>query len=50
MASLVPAEVLGRHDVGRLTPGARADVLVTDDELRPLAVLRAGALVAGQLP
>jgi N-acetylglucosamine-6-phosphate deacetylase len=31
MASLVPAEVLGRHDVGRLTTGARADVLVTDD-------------------
>jgi N-acetylglucosamine-6-phosphate deacetylase len=50
MASLVPAEVLGRHDVGRLTPGARADVLVADDELRPLAVIRAGEIVSGRLP
>lgn len=47
MASLVPAGVLGRADVGRLEAGARADVLVTDGDLRPLAVLRSGRVVAG---
>ncbi len=47
LASVAPAAVLGRGDLGRLSPGARADVLVTDDALRPLAVLRAGRCVAG---
>jgi len=47
MASVVPAGVLGRTDVGRLEAGARADVLVTDDDLRPLAVLRGGLVVVG---
>jgi N-acetylglucosamine-6-phosphate deacetylase len=45
-ASATPASVLGRHDVGALLPGRRADVLVTDQELRPLRVLRAGVRVA----
>lgn len=32
-ATSVPADVLGRHDVGRLAPGARADLVWWDDEL-----------------
>lgn len=47
MASVVPAGVLGRTDAGRLEAGARADVLITDDDLRPLAVLRSGIAVLG---
>lgn len=49
MTSVVPAGVLGLGDVGRLEPGARADVVVTDAALAPVAVLRAGRLVAGAL-
>lgn len=45
-ASWVPARVLGRHDVGGLVPGRRADVLVTDADLRPVRVLRAGVPMA----
>ncbi|GHE09841.1 N-acetylglucosamine-6-phosphate deacetylase [Klenkia taihuensis] len=41
-ATRTPADLLGRTDVGRLVPGARADVLVTDPELVPVAVLAAG--------
>jgi N-acetylglucosamine-6-phosphate deacetylase len=42
-ATLTPARLLGLSpEVGDLTRGARADVVVTDDELEPLAVLRAG--------
>ncbi|MFQ1004278.1 N-acetylglucosamine-6-phosphate deacetylase [Modestobacter sp. SSW1-42] len=44
-ATGTPAGLLGRDDVGRLDPGARADVLVTDPDLNPTAVLRAGAWV-----
>lgn len=46
-ATEVPAGVLGlTGEVGCLQPGARADVLVTDADLRPLRVLRAGVDVA----
>lgn len=45
-AATTPADVLGRHDIGALLPGRRADVLVTDEALRPLRVMRAGAWVA----
>ena len=45
-ASWVPARVLGRRDVGGLVPGRRADVVVTDAQLRPVRVLRAGVPVA----
>lgn len=45
-ASATPASVLGRTDVGALLPGRRADVLVTDGDLRPLRVLRGGRWVA----
>ncbi|HET6626329.1 MAG TPA: N-acetylglucosamine-6-phosphate deacetylase [Nocardioidaceae bacterium] len=45
-ASTVPATVLGLADeVGALRPGLRADVLVVDDDLRPLRVMKAGAWV-----
>lgn len=47
-ATAVPARVLGlTGEVGTLVPGARADVLVTDADLRPLRVLRHGVDVAG---
>ena len=42
-ATAVPARVLGlTGEVGGLAPGARADLLVTDADLRPLRVLRHG--------
>ena len=44
-ATGTPARLLGVDDVGSLTAGARADVLVTDAELTPTAVLRAGSWV-----
>lgn len=47
MASAGPAAVLGRPDVGALAAGLRADVVLTDAELRPVTVLRGGEVVAG---
>lgn len=41
-ATRTPADLLGRTDVGRLAPGVGADVLVTDPDLVPVAVLAAG--------
>jgi N-acetylglucosamine-6-phosphate deacetylase len=46
-AATTPAEVLGRADLGALVAGRRGDVLVTDAELEPVAVYRAGRLVTG---
>ncbi|MCB7138049.1 N-acetylglucosamine-6-phosphate deacetylase [Cellulosimicrobium marinum] len=46
-ASWTPAGVLGRDDVGGLVPGRRADVVVTDADLRVRRVLRGGTLVSG---
>ncbi|MPY91530.1 MAG: N-acetylglucosamine-6-phosphate deacetylase [Acidimicrobiia bacterium] len=37
-----PARLLGRADIGRLEPGARADVVVLDDELEVAQVLVGG--------
>ncbi|MBT0992692.1 amidohydrolase family protein [Cellulomonas sp. DKR-3] len=45
-AATTPASVVGRSDVGALVVGRRADVVVTDADLRPLRVLRGGAVVA----
>lgn len=45
-ASATPARVLGRADLGRLEPGARADLLVVDDDLVPTRVMRAGSWLA----
>ena len=41
-ASIVPASVLGLTDVGALTPGHRADVLMTNTNLQPLHVWKSG--------
>jgi N-acetylglucosamine-6-phosphate deacetylase len=40
--SAVPARVLRRSDLGRLTPGAPADIVVLDDGLKPLRTLIGG--------
>ncbi|MEZ0448974.1 N-acetylglucosamine-6-phosphate deacetylase [Cellulomonas sp. ICMP 17802] len=42
-AATTPADVLGRRDLGALAAGRRADLVLVDDELRPLRVLRGGA-------
>ena len=41
-----PARAIGRDDIGQMRPGARADVVVLDDELAVRQVLVAGAAVA----
>ncbi len=45
-ASATPAQVLGRHDLGAVLAGNRADLVVTDADLTPVTVVRAGTLVA----
>jgi N-acetylglucosamine-6-phosphate deacetylase len=46
-ASEVPARIAGRRDIGRLAPGAPADVVVLDDNLEIVRVLvRGGDRVA----
>lgn len=42
-ASAAPARLAGRPELGRLAPGAPADVVVLDDDLQIARVLRAGA-------
>jgi len=44
-ASTTPATVLGDTRVGALEVGRRADVVITDPDLRVLQVLRAGRVV-----
>lgn len=46
MAATNPAAVLGREDIGRIAVGARADLLVTDADLRVRRVVRSGQDVA----
>jgi N-acetylglucosamine-6-phosphate deacetylase len=46
--STTPAAVLGLDDVGRLTPGRRADLVVLDAALHVQGVLRRGAWVRRQ--
>ena len=41
-ASAVPARVLGREELGTISPGSRADVLVLDDSLELRRVVVAG--------
>lgn len=43
MATSTPARALGLPDVGRLEPGALADIVVLDDDLRVTAVMHRGA-------
>jgi len=45
-ASATPASALGFTDVGSLTPGKRANLLITDADLKPLQVIRDGEPVA----
>ena len=45
MASQTPAELLGLSDVGRIEPGARADLLVYTEDLELTGVMRAGEWV-----
>lgn len=50
-ASATPARLLGLGaEVGALRAGMRADLLCTDADLRPSAVMRAGAWVSGLTP
>jgi len=49
-AATHPARVLGLDGVGTIEPGAWADLVVLDAELRVQAVIAGGDLVAGTLP
>ena len=46
-ASEVPARIAGRPELGRLAPGADADIVVLDDGLEIVRVLVRGADAAG---
>ena len=46
-ASVQGSRVLGDPFVGALEAGLRADLVVTDDDLRPVAVVRRGSAVEG---
>jgi N-acetylglucosamine-6-phosphate deacetylase len=50
MATLVPAHVVRRDDIGRLAPGAAGDVAVFDENWQPQATLIAGRSVFGAIP
>lgn len=45
MASRVPADLIRRRDLGRIAPGARADLVLFDRRLRVRAVLVDGVVV-----
>ena len=45
-ASATPASVMGWRDVGSLSVGHRADLVVVDDDIAPVGVLRGGLWVA----
>jgi N-acetylglucosamine-6-phosphate deacetylase len=44
-ASRIPADLIGRPDLGRIAPGAAADLTWLDDELRTLATWVDGDVV-----
>ncbi len=44
-ATTTPADLIGRPDLGRLAPGARADLVVLDDRLHVTGVVREGTWV-----
>jgi N-acetylglucosamine-6-phosphate deacetylase len=47
MATVTPADVIGLEArKGRIEPGFDADLLVLDDDLRPVQVYQAGELVS----
>ena len=45
-ASATPAAVMGWSDVGSLTAGRRADLVVVEGDFEPVGVLRSGHWVA----
>ena len=45
MASLVPAQVLGLADRGRLAKGFRADLAILSPELEPIRTMAAGVVL-----
>jgi N-acetylglucosamine-6-phosphate deacetylase len=47
MATRVPADLIGRPDLGRIAPGAAADLVWLDDDLRTQAAWVAGEKVYG---
>ncbi|MGH3739580.1 MAG: N-acetylglucosamine-6-phosphate deacetylase [Micromonosporaceae bacterium] len=47
MASTTPAQALGLTDRGQIATGMRADLVVLDESLRVIRVMRAGEWVAG---
>jgi len=47
-ASSTPATVLGRADIGALQAGRRADIVIVDAGLTPVAVMRAGRWELGR--
>jgi N-acetylglucosamine-6-phosphate deacetylase len=51
-ATRIPADILGRPDLGRLNPGAAADLVWLDDDLRAQATWVAGERLypAGAVP
>lgn len=49
-ASRVPADLIGRTDLGRIAPGAVGDLVWLGEDLRCRAVWRAGELVHGEVP
>jgi N-acetylglucosamine-6-phosphate deacetylase len=46
MATCNPAAVIGRRDCGRIAPGCRADLVLWDEQLRPLRTWVGGRLIA----
>jgi N-acetylglucosamine-6-phosphate deacetylase len=44
-ATVIPADVIGEPTLGRLTPGARADLIWWDDDMRPRKVWVGGEVV-----
>jgi N-acetylglucosamine-6-phosphate deacetylase len=48
MAAAYPADFLKRSDIGRIAPGARADLVHIDDALEARATWRAGVRLDGQ--
>jgi N-acetylglucosamine-6-phosphate deacetylase len=49
-ATRLPADVVGRPDLGRIAPGATADLVWLGDDLSARATWLAGRLAYGQLP
>jgi N-acetylglucosamine-6-phosphate deacetylase len=49
-ATRIPADLIGRPDLGRLVPGAAADLAWLGDDLRALATWAGGELAVGSVP